>query len=226
MGRYGNLKKGLLREMLEVIYEHDQTRKYDSNWITARVNDRGFWKRRSPKTPERTVNSYFAQNPSIFEHCGQNQYRLRIEYYCPIETPKPIDNAEDTPAPSVKTTIYRTLRETDLVKKLKLIHGNHCQICGSAILVGDNTYSEGHHIQPLGRRGPDSPGNILILCPNHHVQCDYGGIPLTLTELRRDSRHVVQQRFIDWHNQNVFVGTQQCQDSAEPAVAPGRQRLA
>jgi len=33
-----------------------------------------------------------------------------------------------------------------------------------------------HHIRPLGRPhdGPDEPENILVLCPNHHTDFDYG----------------------------------------------------
>ncbi len=206
MGRYGNPNSGLLSVMLDVIYEHGQEKSYDSDWITARVRERGFWKYRRPGSPERTVNSYFTQNPVLFEHCGRNRYCLRMERFHQVATPTPIDNAGDKIPTSIETTIYRTLRETDLVRKLKQIHNNRCQICGVSIDIGIATYSEGHHIRPLGRRGPDIAGNILILCPNHHVQCDYGGIRLDFSELRRDPRHLVEKRFIDWHNENVFVG--------------------
>ena len=37
-------------------------------------------------------------------------------------------------------------------------------------------YAEGAHIRPLGEphNGADVPGNILCLCPNHHVLLDRG----------------------------------------------------
>ena len=206
MGRYGNPNYGLLRIMLEVIYENGQDQVYDSDWVTLRVKGMGFWDgRRTPGSPERTVNSYFSQNSHIFENCGSNQYRLRMTRFRVTDTPKPIDNAVEKIPASVQTTIYRTLRETDLVKTLKHFHNNRCQICGGTITIGEKTYSEGHHIKPLGRRGPDIAGNILVLCPNHHVQCDYGGIRLELSQLQRDRRHVVEKRFIDWHNKNVLA---------------------
>lgn len=123
-----------------------------------------------------------------------------MDQFRAIETPTPVDNADDKIPVSVKSIIYRKLRETDLIRTLKLIHRNCCQICGIVIDIAGATYSEGHHIKPLGRRGPDIAGNILILCPNHHVRCDYFGIVLELSKIRCDPRHVVEQRFIDWHN--------------------------
>lgn len=37
-------------------------------------------------------------------------------------------------------------------------------------------YAEAAHINPLGKphNGPDVEGNILCLCPNHHVMFDNG----------------------------------------------------
>ena len=39
---------------------------------------------------------------------------------------------------------------------------------------------EGAHIRPLGapHDGPDTPDNILCLCPNHHVLFDQGAFHL------------------------------------------------
>lgn len=70
-------------------------------------------------------------------------------------------------------------RDSSMVKKLKKKVQHRCQICDYAIsLGGGRYYSEGHHIRPLGNGhwGPDDEDNIIILCPNHHIEFDYGYI--------------------------------------------------
>lgn len=101
---------------------------------------------------------------------------------------------------------YRILRDTKLARQLKLLHQNSCQLCGHQIKLTNGTfYSEAHHIKPLGRphNGPDIAGNILVLCPNHHVQLDYGVLPLNIENLRQHPRHNIQAEFINYHN-NYF----------------------
>ncbi|ACV11896.1 HNH endonuclease [Halorhabdus utahensis DSM 12940] len=82
---------------------------------------------------------------------------------------------------SVETTISRTVRNTTLVKELKGAYDYECQVCDSPRYQGpDKRYAEGHHIKPLGEphNGPDTPSNILVLCPNHHADFDYGLIEI------------------------------------------------
>lgn len=96
---------------------------------------------------------------------------------------------EENRYPHKKPCIYqRTVRDSELVRKLKIEYDNKCQICGETIKLpapdGYKSYSEGHHVQPLGAPhiGPDIRGNVMILCPSHHVEFDYGAIaihPLT-----------------------------------------------
>lgn len=101
------------------------------------------------------------------------------------ETPKASDidfsDAIDKTRPDrTKTEIYRIIRDTNLTKKIKLYYNNSCQICGKTLKVGDHNYSEAHHIQPLGNGhdGLDLSENIIVLCPNHHVEFDYGSIAI------------------------------------------------
>lgn len=68
------------------------------------------------------------------------------------------------------------IRDSKIIKELKEIYDNKCQICGEKIEISkDIYYSEGHHIKPLwgAHNWPDTQENILILCPNHHTQFDY-----------------------------------------------------
>jgi putative restriction endonuclease len=51
-------------------------------------------------------------------------------------------------------------------------------MCGTRLEVLAGPYAEAAHIRPLGapHDGPDTPDNILCLCPNHHVLFDKGGV--------------------------------------------------
>ena len=124
-----------------------------------------------------------------------------------VASPKAIDISEPASPGRVAQETYRILRDTELVRKLKKLHANKCQICGEAIqLRNRETYSEGHHIRPLGRphNGPDVAGNIVVLCPNHHVMCDYGAIRLNRTELHIVHGHRVDDAYISYHNNEIY----------------------
>jgi predicted restriction endonuclease len=48
-------------------------------------------------------------------------------------------------------------------------------MCGTSILKKDGSfYVEAAHITEKKHKGPESPDNILILCPNHHKEFDFG----------------------------------------------------
>ena len=91
-----------------------------------------------------------------------------------------IPEGKSSPAIALQTT-FRIIRETELVRRLKTIHKHRCQLCEHVVALADGVlYSEGHHIRPLGKphAGPDTPSNIIIVCPTCHVLLDYFAIPL------------------------------------------------
>jgi hypothetical protein len=103
--------------------------------------------------------------------------------------------------------IYRILRDTNLARVLKNLHGHKCQVCNLRIeLSKGKFYSEAHHIKPLGSPhfGPDIPENIIVLCPNHHVMLDYGAIELNLSNINLHAKHEIGLEFIEYHNKVVF----------------------
>jgi hypothetical protein len=69
----------------------------------------------------------------------------------------------------------RVKRDLTLAKRLKWLYMHRCQICGFYIEDQDgNPVIHVHHIKPLhkvGRMG-DVARNMLVLCPNHHLQLD------------------------------------------------------
>jgi HNH endonuclease len=125
----------------------------------------------------------------------------------PDDTPKSFDTRDLSLPPRVLVEVYRTLRDTELVRRIKRIHENVCQICGQTTeLFGGKLYSEGHHIKPLGLSygGLDTEGNILCVCPTCHVQLDYGAIQIDLQEPRKDPRHEVDELMVAYHNEKLY----------------------
>lgn len=121
----------------------------------------------------------------------------------------PIANdIDDTESSSrVPSEVYRILRDTALARKIKLLHKNSCQLCGHSVLLADgNTYAEAHHIKPLGQphNGPDVAENIVVLCPNHHVQLDYGAMKLMPEQIRSIHGHQIGGQYIDYHNVKIY----------------------
>lgn len=115
-------------------------------------------------------------------------------------TPKASDL--DEPPKRVQATVYRILRDTATAVRVKRLHDHSCQICGDTVtLANGQRYSEAHHIQPLGHGGPDHDGNIMCVCPNHHVQLDYAALPLVLGTLQPVRGHQVGEKFVAYHNE-------------------------
>ncbi len=114
-----------------------------------------------------------------------------------------------SPPGRVDLFVSRIIRDTALVRQLKRLHNHECQICGQTITMADGSrYSEGHHLQPLGsdHRGPDVGENIICVCPNHHAACDLGAITLDISALQSVDGHTIDQRYIDYHNREVYRG--------------------
>ena len=106
-------------------------------------------------------------------------------------------------------TVTRTVRSTAVGEWVKRLHDFTCQICGSRLVTMAGPYAEACHIRPLGRphNGPDTPENILCLCPNCHVLFDESALwvndDLSLeggeSFLRVDPRHVISLEVLREH---------------------------
>ena len=99
-------------------------------------------------------------------------------------------------------TTKRIIRDTILAKEVKKIAKYECQLCGLRIeLPNRKYYIEAHHIKPLGDpyKGPDIQSNILILCPNCHVKCDYKLIILSIDQIKNNKQQISKE-YIDFHN--------------------------
>jgi 5-methylcytosine-specific restriction endonuclease McrA len=123
----------------------------------------------------------------------------------------------------IESTRSRIVRNTQVSKSLKRRYSNTCQICGNRREQGNGQgYSEAHHLKPLGRPhdGPDTESNVIVLCPNHHADFDYGTISVAPTTLvikheheqfvdgarltiRED--HELAEKFLQYHEEHIAV---------------------
>ncbi len=159
--------------------------------------------------------------PKEFDRFSNEKQTLSASRYatfrknCVNVQPLMLQNAEacDLGEPGstrIKQTVSRIIRDTAQSKRIKALHHYSCQIigCESILERADGLrYAEAHHIRPLGQphNGSDIPGNILCLCPNHHAACDLGIIELDITSLKNISGHKVDPKYVQYHNQNIYV---------------------
>lgn len=95
------------------------------------------------------------------------------------QTAVPLPLGEKNPT-AVTGVVTRVVRDTNVSRSIKRLHNHRCQICDTALSVPGGAIAEGAHIRALGKphNGPDTPDNLLCLCPNHHALFDQGGIYL------------------------------------------------
>jgi predicted restriction endonuclease len=156
----------------------------------------------------RNVLQYRKGTGEILWDSGKGYLIASVYTYASVlQTPKAIDLNEPAEAIRTQCTIYRVLRDTALAREIKAIHNNKCQICGNSLQLGNGAlYAEAHHIKPLGspHNGPDVRGNILCVCPNHHVLLDYGAIKLDVSSMRFCAEHCAESIYTDYHNSLLF----------------------
>ena len=95
----------------------------------------------------------------------------------PVTNPPP-GNPPPQSGQHAYATVQRLIRNTAVTQWVKQLYDHTCQICGTRLVTSSGPYAEGAHIRPVGRphNGPDSPDNVLCLCPNDHVLFDRGMI--------------------------------------------------
>ncbi|MFD5817807.1 HNH endonuclease [Streptomyces sp. NPDC127038] len=130
--------------------------------------------------------------------------------------PDDIEDREGEAGPAARRTamLSRIVRDTELAARVKQLHDDRCQVCNLQLPARFGTYSEAAHIRGLGRphHGPDKLSNLLVLCPNHHVQfdalaiyIDSDGTVRTTTddspvgELRRHPAHRIDEAHLRYH---------------------------
>lgn len=119
-----------------------------------------------------------------------------------------------SPPQTTSSTVTRYIRDSRYGEELKEIYEYKCCFCENLIeRPHDTPYVESCHIKPLNDGGFDVKENLLILCPNHHIEFDYGSISidpsnLTLKHINRQNelngkeielRHQVNIEYLEYH---------------------------
>jgi len=135
-----------------------------------------------------------------------------------VSNPDPEKKATDYDIPDERTSeTIRKVRNTTIVNNLKQRYNYRCQVCGERRKQSRNDYyAEGHHLKPLSDGGPDDIRNIIILCPNHHADFDFGMVkvdPDSLDinhcyedkerELEFRPGHEVDPEFLEYNNDHI-----------------------
>lgn len=121
---------------------------------------------------------------------------------------------EGTSMPKTSTgVVTRVVRSTAVSRAIKKLYRDRCQVCNIRLEVPGGSVSEGAHIRALGspHNGPDTPENVLCLCPNHHTLFDQGGIFITadlkvvhhdgqvVGSLNKHAKHAVGLDYLSYH---------------------------
>lgn len=166
-----------------------------------RTPERSFYQEYGESKRLMVAQRYFAEVPdNLYELFSQYSTILGFNPSFDTDQQEATSNEPAYPDESkpgrIPTTISRIVRDTKLVKDLKRQYKWKCQICGERLALRDGKhYAEGHHLLPLGvpYNGPDVAQNVIVLCPNHHAEFDYGSIaiePNTLVIIHTDEQNV------------------------------------
>ncbi len=136
-------------------------------------------------------------------------------------TKRSLGNVTPTRYDSITSRIDR---DSALSHSLKDAYNHRCQICCKTIETPDSgRYCEVHHIKPLGtpHNGPDIKANLIVLCPNHHVEMDRGAFYISYPDMkvhhfnpsnpyhgriiRRHKDHKIGKEFLEYHRENICL---------------------
>ncbi|RQV95876.1 hypothetical protein EH220_05950 [bacterium] len=159
----------------------------------------------------------------VFGKPGHYALNLMSHEY-DYEGDRPAITGLEVPA---RKAVVRNLivRNPACAREMKAKYRYTCQVCRCPVqLASYPHYAEAHHLIPLGdfHSGPDVPGNIIVLCPNHHKMFDYGAaaiVPdsLILQHAKADvfnksrklhlaSWHKLSGKSIMYHFTNIYQG--------------------
>ena len=105
---------------------------------------------------------------------------------------KPLANIEDMYTndddafEKIGKKTYQLSRNVTRARRLKELYDYSCQVCGQTIrLEKEKLYAETHHVRPRNKhKGEDFWDNMIVLCPNHHVEFDNGVVCIDPKTLR------------------------------------------
>lgn len=176
----------------------------------VRANLKGNWHASISKTiSENSSDSKWVKGKSetkhdLFYKASRGVWGIR-EFSAPPNPPVRGLGSEEILERPKRTPVMlnRIDRKPDLAERVKNQHKNKCQLCGEALALRDGvTYSEAHHLQPLGKPhdGYDVEENLIVLCPNCHVKCDWAAVEVPWGQIKERTKHPISKTYVDYHN--------------------------
>ncbi|AXT50367.1 hypothetical protein D1818_05815 [Aquimarina sp. BL5] len=90
-----------------------------------------------------------------------------------------LKNLKPTNPEYIKINSKTYKRDNATIAKIKILRDFRCQICSKRIKMKNGSYYiEAAHIKPKHLGGNELPNNIILLCPNHHKEFDYGDLKI------------------------------------------------
>lgn len=112
------------------------------------------------------IYKYYIGEEFDYDNIEQQEILSNIETLPNLED-------EETELITIQQKTYK--RNNVLIAKIKKERNFKCQICNTKILKSNGSYYiEAAHIKAKKDRGNETKENILILCPNHHKEFDFG----------------------------------------------------
>jgi hypothetical protein len=132
-------------------------------------------------------DKYYAKPITSFDEKEQKEIeeiyktKSKQEIAKELKSIKPSDPEQIT----INLKVYK--RDNKTISLIKILRNFRCQICDTSIKKKDGTYYiEAAHIKPKHQKGAETPDNIILLCPNHHKEFDYGSKKI----LEHSSKHI------------------------------------
>ena len=160
------------------------------------------------------------RDSGFLDFVGNANYRVRLSYgELDVEPARAGESGIEVP--ETRTVLRRVrLRNTLLAADMKHRYDNICQVCRERVRLSHCTYAESHHVKPLGlpHSGPDVEGNILVVCPNHHIMLDRGAlkidpVSLLVTHIEDAIRprdlllrpwHALNRQYLEYHCEQIY----------------------
>lgn len=186
----------------KIIEDHSSdSRNYNpNNFDYFRNLGRGHWGLRPNFTTKRPANieneNNFIPEPII----SQEEYLNNFINHIDVTSIRDLE------------LISRTLRtqniidrDRQIVNALKIHYDNKCQLCNTQIeLASGEKYSEVHHLHPLGEDGHDVAQNMIVVCPNCHIELDFGR-NINKDELNILEPHFIEERYLEYQNKKHLL---------------------
>jgi 5-methylcytosine-specific restriction protein A len=124
-------------------------------------------------------DKYFVQPIISFDENEQKEIETIYKTKSRDEIAKELKSIKPTDPKQITINLKVYKRDNKMISLLKLFRDFKCQICGVSIRKKDGSnYIEAAHIKPKHQKGGETPDNIILLCPNHHKEFDFGSLEI------------------------------------------------